>query len=60
MDVTEATYQIRCLDCGAAGPWASMGELAIQRWNEGREGSTAMVNMKRKYTNRDELREVEA
>jgi transcription elongation factor Elf1 len=60
LEVTAATYQIKCHDCGAMGPSTIRTiEIAVMLWNNGQKDSTAMVNMLRKHTNRDDLKEIE-
>jgi hypothetical protein len=57
---THTTYQIECLDCRALGPITDGDvEDAGRLWNNGEDGSTGMVNMRRKYTNRDDLKDIE-
>jgi transcription elongation factor Elf1 len=59
LDISSATFQIKCFECGAMGP-ASAGTIedAARLWNEGQKDSTSMVNMLRKHTNRDDIKEI--
>lgn len=60
LDVTSATYAVKCFECGAMGPVTTRTpQRAADLWNSGPIGTTAMVNMKRKFTNRDDLKEVD-
>jgi hypothetical protein len=60
LEITQNSHAIKCFECFAIGPVSVKGiERACAYWNDGQIGSTAMVNMQRKYTNRNDIKEVE-
>lgn len=46
MDITIHTYQIRCLECGASGPFRTKINSTILAWNGEEEmyGYTSLIN----------------
>lgn len=58
MDVTQATYQVRCLDCGCTGPFSTgTRDLAVAMWNATylHQNPSAMVSCKTE-SNRNDMK----
>jgi phage FluMu protein Com len=60
VEASAVSYQIKCMECRALGPTTLRDKAdAVRLWNNGPLGTTAMVNMQRKFTNRNDLKEIE-